>query len=80
MLQGYIPPHLLSLLLDEEHQLEAEEGVGILSSTLTGQLLGEWDKVASLTLDHVHSWWLVHPQHNHGGQQQQHQGGHLHQV
>ena len=62
--------HLLALLLDEEHEPEVEEGVGVLSCALTGELLGVRYIVAGLLLDHVQPGWLVHPRHQ-GEQDQQ---------
>ena len=56
-------PHLLALLLDEEHQPEVEKGVGVLSCALAGELLGVRYIVAGLPLDHVQPGWLIHPTH-----------------
>ena len=53
--------HLLSLLLDEEHQPELEEGVGLLVRALAGQLLVIGLVVAGPPLDHVHPRHLVPP-------------------
>ena len=54
-------PHLLSLLLDEEHQPELEEGVCLLVRALTGQLLVVGLVVAGPPLDHVDPRHLVPP-------------------
>ena len=62
--------HLLALLLDEEHQPEVEEGVGVLSCALAGELLGVRYIVAGLLLDHVQPGWLVHPRHQREQDQQ----------
>ena len=62
--------HLLSLLLDEEAEPEVEEGVGVLSCALTGELLGVRYIVAGLPLDHVQPGWLVHPRHQREQDQQ----------
>ena len=45
--------HLLPLLLDEEHEPELEEGVGLLVGALAGELLVVGLVVAGPPLDHV---------------------------
>ena len=65
-MQIILHSHLLSLLLDEEHQLQPEEGDGLVVGALTGELLVEWRVVAGLSLDHLDPGHPGEP--GHGGE------------